>query len=182
MNTSTRSSFYFWFSSLYHYKYLRYKFGLFFKTSSPHQPLSQNFKILRERFYKWIFHLSFDFHLSINIGTWNTNLDLFNPFLGWWRHHVGSKFQNSEIVLSNTKTSTQFFLYYWISSSYHHWYIKYKSGPFLIQFWVKTVILWESDLWNKILTSVFHQIMISIFLYSFGLFLPNLEIMTSQKK
>ena len=139
--------------------------------TSPHQSLSQNLKILRERFYKWIFHFIFDFHLSINIGTWNTNLDLYDPFLGWWRHHGGSKFQNSEIVLSKTKISPQFFLYYWLSSFYHHWYIEYKSGPFLTQFWVnyvtmrvKTVILWESDLWHKILTSMFHKIMISVFL------------------
>ena len=164
----------------------RDKFGL---MTSPHQPLSQNVKILREQSYKWIFHQSFDFHLSINIGTWNSNLDFFSPFLGWWRYHGGSKFQNPEIIDSNKKTSPQFSLYYWLPSFYHHWYIKYKSGPFLTQFWingvttgVKTVVLWESDLWNKILTSVIHQIMISIFLYNFWPFLPNLEIMTSQKK
>ena len=49
--------------------------------------LSQNLKILRELFYKRIIYLklplTFDFHLSINNGTWNINLDLFHPFWGW---------------------------------------------------------------------------------------------------
>ena len=58
--------------------------------------LSQNFKILREPFYKRIIHLkvpsSFDFHLFINIGTWNANLNSLNPFLRWCRHHEGQNF------------------------------------------------------------------------------------------
>ena len=66
--------------------------------------LSQIFKILRERFHKRIIYLkvpfTFDFHLSINIGTWNTNLDIFDPFLGWWRHHRESKLQKFEKVVS----------------------------------------------------------------------------------
>ena len=131
---------------------------------------------MRERFYKQIFQLkvpfSFDFHLSINICTWNTNLDFFDPFLGWWPHQGGggeggeSKLQNSERVLSKMKSSPQVFLYCWLSS----FYMKYKTGPFLTQLWVndvttgvKTVRFWESDIWNKILTSMFHQIFISIF-------------------
>ena len=65
---------------------------------------SQNLKILRERFHKRIIYLkvpfTFDFHLSINIGTWNTNLDIFDPFLGWWRHHRESKLQKFEKVVS----------------------------------------------------------------------------------
>ena len=48
--------------------------------------LSQNLKMLRERFHKWIIHLKVpftsDFHLSINTGTWNTNMGLFHAFLG----------------------------------------------------------------------------------------------------
>lgn len=47
--------------------------------------LSQNFNIVREPFYKRIIHLkvpsSFDFHLSINIGTRNANLNSLDPFL-----------------------------------------------------------------------------------------------------
>ena len=53
--------------------------------------LSQNFKIFRERFHKQIIQLkvpfTFDFHISINIDTWNTNLNLLNPYLDWWHHH-----------------------------------------------------------------------------------------------
>ena len=71
----------------------------------------------------------FDFDLSINIGTENTNLDLFDPFLGWWPHHEESKLQNFEILVSKTDTSTQIYLYSWLSSFYHHWYVKYISGP-----------------------------------------------------
>ena len=48
--------------------------------------LSQNFMILRERFHKGIIHLgvpfTFDFHFSINIGSQNTNFDIFDQFLG----------------------------------------------------------------------------------------------------
>ena len=82
-----------------------------------------------------------------------------------------AKFRNSEIVFSKMKTSPQFFRYYWLSSFYHHWYMKYKSGPFLTQFsvndvtmGVRTVILWENDLCNKLFTSMFHKTMIPIFL------------------
>ena len=61
--------------------------------------LSQNFKFLREHFHKGIVHLKvpfpFDFHLSINIGTWNTNLNLFDPFLGWWKRVETSRFWDS---------------------------------------------------------------------------------------
>ena len=49
--------------------------------------------------------------------------------------------------------------------------MKYKFGPFLTQFWVndvtkgvKTAILSENDLRNKLLISKFHQILILIFL------------------
>ena len=62
--------------------------------------LSQNFEILRERFHKGIIHLkvpfTFDFHLSINIGTWNTNLDLFDPF--FWVDDVTAESQNFIIL------------------------------------------------------------------------------------
>ena len=137
--------------------------------------LNQIFKILRERFHKRIIHLKvlfiFDFHLSINIGTWNTNLDLFVTFLDWWHHHGRSKLQNYERVVSKTNTSPQISFYYWLSSFYHHWYMKHKSGPLLTQFWVndvtmevKTAMFWEFDLRSKLLTSKFHQILISVLL------------------
>ena len=49
--------------------------------------LCQNFKILTKWFQKRVMNLkvsfSFPYHISINIGKWNLNLDLFDPFLGW---------------------------------------------------------------------------------------------------
>ena len=108
--------------------------------------------------------------VPINIGTWNTNLGFFDPFLGWWPHHGESKLQNFEIAVSKTNTSPQIFLYYTLPSFYHHWYMKYKFGPFLRQLWVndltkgvKTAIFFERDLRNKLLTSKFYQISILIF-------------------
>ena len=64
---------------------------------------------------------TFDFNLSINISTWNTNIDLFGLYLGWWRHHGKSKLQNFEIVVSKTNTSPQISLYYWLSSFVQVW-------------------------------------------------------------
>ena len=106
--------------------------------------LSQNFKILRERFHK-------------------------------------------RMILQNNS-------YIWFWSFCQYWYMKYKFGNFLTQFWVnvvqkevKTAIFWESDLRDKLLTLKFHQILISVFLspmkhdIELGIFLTNLEIMTSQK-
>ena len=100
-------------------------------------------------------------------------MDFFDPFLGWWPRQGGrgeSKLQNFDRLLSKMKSSPQVFLYCWLSSFYHNLYMKKKSGPFLTQFWindvttgVKTVRFWESDIWNKILTSMFHQIFFSIF-------------------
>ena len=47
--------------------------------------LRQNFKMLKEPFHKRLTNLkapfTFDSCLPINIGTCNTNLDLFQPFL-----------------------------------------------------------------------------------------------------
>ena len=91
--------------------------------------------------------------------------------MGWWCLHGESKLQNFEIVVWKTNTSPQISIYYWLSSFYHHWYMKYKSWSFLTQFWVnyvtagfKTAIFWASDLRNQLLTSKFLQILISIFL------------------
>ena len=46
----------------------------------------KNFKILRERLHKRITHVkvsfTFDVHLSVNIGTWNTNFWAFWPSFG----------------------------------------------------------------------------------------------------
>ena len=107
----------------------------------------------------------FDFHLYINTGTWNTDLDLSDPFLGWCCHQRESKLQNFEIVVSKMNTSPQSSLYYWLLSFYHHWYMRYKLGLILIQFWindittgVKIAIFWEIDLRKNLLTSKFHLI------------------------
>ena len=40
-----------------------------------------------------------------------THFDLFDPFLGWSRHHGETKLQNFEIVILKTNT----FLYFWLS-------------------------------------------------------------------
>ena len=54
-------------------------------------------KSLIELFHKRVIPLkvpfTFDFYLSINIVTWNINLDIFDPLLGWWRHRGKSKLQ-----------------------------------------------------------------------------------------
>ena len=77
---------------------MRCEFGSFFEPIMFDDviTLSQNFKIVWEPFYKQIIHLkvpsSFDFHLSINIGTRNANLNSLDPFLRWWRHHEGQNF------------------------------------------------------------------------------------------
>ena len=56
----------------------------------------QNFE---KRFHKWIIHLkvpfTFDFHLSINIGTWNTNLDILTHF---WVDYISTGSQNFKIL------------------------------------------------------------------------------------
>ena len=133
-----------------------------------------NFKILRKKFHERIPYLkvpfTFNFHLSINIGTWNHNLDFFELFLGWWPRGVTSltKFWDSgfknEYFISN-------FPLYWLSCFYHYWYKKYRFVYFFTQFWVndvttgnKIAIFWESDLTNKFLFSTFHRILILIFL------------------
>ena len=81
------------------------------------------------------------------------------------------KLHSFEIVNSKTIISPQISLYYWFSSFFHHWYMKYKFELFLTQFWfnevtrrVKTAVFWESNLRNIFLTSKFDQILISIFL------------------
>ena len=82
-----------------------------------------------ERFHKQIVYLklpfTFDFHFDINIGTWNTSLD---PLTHFWVDAVTSNF---EVVVSETNTSSQSFLYYWFSSFYYHWCMKYKSESLL---------------------------------------------------
>ena len=102
--------------------------------------------LTQKRFHKRIIHLkvpfTFDFHLSINIDTLNTNLAFFDTILGY-----------------DVTTA------------------------------VKTAIFWESDLRNK--TTHFKvpsdldfdlSITLNTWYTILGFFLPNLDIMTSQKK
>ena len=119
----------------------------------------------------------------------------FWPNLGWWRHHGELNLQNSETVVSKAKTSPKIFLYFWLSSFYHHWYIKYKFGPFLTQFGLmtsrrelklqcreKVISETNSSLQCSIkywFQSFYHSLYM---IYNFGPFLPNLETMTRQKK
>ena len=120
---------------------MRYKFGLFFEPvlGWERHLLSQNFKIFREWFHQQIIHLkvpfTFSFHLSL---IFLTNLDLFDPFLGWWLHYGKSKLQNFEIEVSKTNTAPQISLYSWLSSLYHDWYMKYKFGLFWPNFGLMT--------------------------------------------
>ena len=88
-NTSPQSSIYFWLSSFYHNWYMKHEFASFFEPILGwwcHHHLSENFKNLKERSHKWIIHLKipfpFDFHLSINNDTWNTNFGPFRPIFG----------------------------------------------------------------------------------------------------
>ena len=114
--------------------------------------LCQNFKILRKRFHKLIIHFKISytcyFHVSINIGTRNTNLNLFDPVFLLRRHPGESKVQNFETLVSKTNTLPQIFLHCWFSSFCH----------------VSIIIFRESDLRNKFLSSKFHEKLISIFL------------------
>ena len=63
----------------------------------------------------------------------------FWPIFGLMTSPWESKLQNFEFVVSKTNTSPQISLKYWLSSFYHHWYIKTSLGPFLTQFWVNDV-------------------------------------------
>ena len=80
--------------------------------------LSQSFKVLRGQFHKRVIylkvHFTFGFQLSINIGICNSNVNLFHPFLGWWRHQGKSKLQTFEIVVLKTNASPQISLYYFL--------------------------------------------------------------------
>ena len=161
--------------------------------------MSQNFKILRERLLELIIylkvHFTFGFHLSINTGTWNTNLALSDKIFGWWRNHGISKLQNFEIAVFKNKyfTSNFDFLlnFTFLSQSVHE-----------IQVWVFFYPLFDKwrhhrrlncnilRKWSQkqTLTSKFHQRLIQNFLSpsihdkQLLVFLPNLEIITSQRK
>ena len=151
-----------------------------------------------------MFHLkvpfTFGFHLSINIGTKNTNLELFDTFLDWWRHNMVSKHPNFEIVVSKRNTSLQISFYHWLSSLFRHWFMEYNFGPILTQLWVNDVTTGvkptiflrkrsQKQFYSFIKLIASPQSFIkywfqSIYhpwymIYNFG---KNLEIMTSQKK
>lgn len=85
-----------------------------------------NFKVSRRWFHKQILHLkvhfTLGFHLSINIRTWNINLELFDTFFGWWRYY-GSQISNiSESDIRNkalTKKFHQILISIFLSLSIH---------------------------------------------------------------
>ena len=126
-----------------------------------------NFKILRRKFHEWIPYLkvpfTFNFHLSINIGTWNHNLDFFELFLGWWPRRVKTLTKFLDSGFKNEDFISNFPLLLFI--------MFLSLLVFFTQFWVndvttgyKIAIFWESDLINKFLFSTFYQILILIFL------------------
>ena len=89
--------------------------------------LNQNFKILREWLHKQKIHhkvpFTFDFHLSISIGTWNTNLDLLTKF---WVNDVttGVKIAIFWEVISETN-----FPHFKVTSNYWFWSIMCAFYP-----------------------------------------------------
>ena len=49
-----------------------------------------------------------------------------------WRYYPFARVYQKIVVLK-MNTSLQIFLYYWLSSFYHHWYMKHKFGIFFTQ-------------------------------------------------
>ena len=87
---------------------------------------------------------------------------------------------------------TSNFLLLLLSSFYRHWFMKYKFGPFLTQFWDNDV---QFQYFDKLVTEINSphfkvlsnidfdlSIALDTWYITFDPFLPNLEIMTSQKK
>ena len=134
----------------------------------------QNFKLLREQLHKQKIHLkklfAFDFHLSINIGTWNTNLDLFNPFLGWWHCHEESNLQNLETVVSKKNTSPKIPLYYWLPFIWKYIYIYITIVYIIIVFIIIIIIIYY------IFTIAYHHYT------SWGPFWLNFKLMMSPRE
>ena len=95
-------------------------------------------------------------------------------------------------MISKSNGSPQISLYYWFSFLYRHWYMKYKFGPFLTQFWANDVklqyfekLVTETNFpYFKVPSNIDFDLSITLdtSYTTFGPFLPNLKIMTPQKK
>ena len=110
--------------------------------------------LTQKRFHKRIIHLkvpfTFDFHLSINIGTLNTNLAFFDPILGLWRHHSS---QNCNILRKWSQKqnySLQSSIRSWFRSFYYSQYMIYNFGIFFTQFGYNDVTkeVHNSEFWK----------------------------------
>ena len=150
---------------------MKYKFRSFFEPILGwwhHKVKSklQNFETTFSQRSKGMFHLkvpfTFDFHLSINIGTWNTNLELFDTFLDWWRHNMVSKHPNFEIVVS--KRNTTLHLKFPFTIDFHLSITIGTCNTSLDPFWPNFGLMtspresnlqffWERDLRNKLIVS-----------------------------
>ena len=138
--------------------------------------LIQDFKLLRERFRKRIIY-----HLSINIDTWNTNLDLFNSFYELMSSPRGVK--TSKFLILHLKFP--FNIDFHLSITVGTW--NTSLGPFWPSFGLMTSP-WESKLqyFEKVISGTNSSLQSSIkywfrsfyhlqyMIYNFGLFLPNL--------
>ena len=127
-------------------------------------------------------------HFSINIGTWNNNLDLFDHF---WVNNITTESQTSKFGDSGFKLP--FTVHFHFSFTIITW--NTSLGPFWPCFVLKTSPR-ESKLqyFENVISEANSSIQISIkywfqsfyhpryMIFNFVLFLPNLEIMMSQKK
>ena len=129
---------------------------------------------------------------EITIWTFFSHFWVDDITVGSQNFQKSQKSQNFEIVISKSNASPQISLYYWLSSFYRHWYMKYKFGPFLTQFWVNDVKL---QYFEKLVTETNSphfkvpsnidfdfSITLDTWYTTFSPFLHNLKIMTSQKK
>ena len=88
--------------------------------------------------YKKIFQINHS--VSFAIFWWLNFLLLSSAFRKIWElpREVKTSF---ETVVSKRNTSPQISFYYWLASLYRHWYMKYKFGLFLTQFWINDVYM-----------------------------------------
>ena len=136
--------------------------------------------------------------IFIFLSTLVHEIPIWTLFSHFWVDGVNvgnQKFQKSqifEIVVSKSKASPQISLYYWLSSFYRHWYMKYKFGSFLTQFWVNDVKLqyFEKSVTEtnfphfKVPLNIDFDLSVTLDTWhaTFGSFLQNLKLMTSEKK
>ena len=105
--THLKSTFHFWFSSIYQHWYIKYQFGPFWEifrlmTSQQSVKTSKFWDsgFNRNTLPQFIFTIAF--HLSVTIGTWKTSLDPFWPSFGLMRSPGESNLPFSEKEISET--------------------------------------------------------------------------------